>query len=195
MYVVCKIKNKKGSTAIENGSVLLEFFLLLLVNLAVGALGFVPSVLITAVNIQFFGLYGGAVLTLTGEIVGALLGFYLYRYGFSKVDPRWLQHRFWSKFQLQSPKQVFSLVILLRLLPFVPSGFITAGAALTLIRARSFWIASSLGKIPAVILELAAVYGIIQFVPKIVQFSLFGIVLITALFMWIKSKKIPQSIR
>ncbi|ANU28540.1 hypothetical protein I858_016255 [Planococcus versutus] len=178
-----------------NGSVLLEFFLLLPVNLAVGALGFVPSVLITAVNIQFFGLYGGAILTLIGEIASALLGFHLYRYGFSKANPKWLHHRFWTKFQLQSTKQVFSLVILLRLLPFVPSGFVTAGAALTLIRARSFWIASSLGKIPAVIVELATVYGIIQFVPKIVQCSFFSIVLITALYIWIKSKKIPQSIR
>ncbi|ANU24832.1 hypothetical protein BCM40_07580 [Planococcus donghaensis] len=163
--------------------------MLLLVNLAVSAVGFVPSILITTVNIQFFGLYGGAFLTFVGEIVGALLGFYLYRFGFSKVDPKWLQHRFWLKLQQQSTKQVFGVVILLRLLPFMPSGLVTAGAALTRINGKMFWLASSIGKVPAVLLELAAVYGFTLLAPKSVQYALFGFVLLVSVMLWIKSKK------
>ncbi|EGA90432.1 hypothetical protein GPDM_05376 [Planococcus donghaensis MPA1U2] len=160
-----------------------------MINLAVGALGFIPSVLITAVNIQSFGLYGGAFLTFVGEIVGALLGFYLYRYGFSKVDPKWMRHRFWLKLQQQSPKQVFGMVVLLRLLPFMPSGLVTAGAALTPISGKLFWLGSTIGKVPAVMLELAAVYGITQLAPKSVQYALFGFVLFVSLVLWLKSKK------
>jgi len=173
-----------------------EFLVLLVVNLLVGAVGFIPSVLITAVNIHSFGLYGGAALTFSGEIFGALLGFHLYRIGFSKADPRWLRHPFWQKFQHQSNARVFSLVVLLRLLPFMPSGFVTAGAALTNIPGKLFFIASTLGKIPAVLLELAAVYGFTQAVPATIQYILFGAIAAVFLLLFFKSpkrKKSPQS--
>lgn len=169
---------------IESLPASMELLILLMVNLAVGAVGFIPSFLMTAANIQSFGLYGGAALTFTGEIFGALLGFYLYRFGFSKADPKWLHSPFWQKFQHQSPKRVFSLVILLRLLPFMPSGFVTAGAALTTISGRLFWIASTIGKIPAVLLELAAVYGFTRVVPAHVQVILFIIVLAVSIIIW-----------
>ncbi|AIY05501.1 hypothetical protein Plano_1536 [Planococcus sp. PAMC 21323] len=174
----------------------IEIFFLLLINIAVGAIGFIPSVLITAVNIQSFGLYGGAILTFSGEIIGALLGFYLYRFGFSKIKPNWKRHRIWQKLQKQSTRQVFSMVIILRLLPFMPSGLVTAGAALTPISGKLFWLASTIGKIPAVLLELAAVYGVTQLAPKSVQSVLFCSVLIVSLVLWrksIKQKKTLQS--
>lgn len=178
-------------------SVWIEFIVLLIVNLGVGAVGFIPSVLVTAINIQSFGLYGGAALTFSGEIFGALLGFYLYRFGFSKANPKWLHHPYWQKFRNQSDKRVFGLVILLRLLPFMPSGLVTAGAALTTISAKLFWIASTIGKVPAVMLELAAVYGFTQVVPTHVQYFLFGTVLAVSLILWqlerLKQKKPPQS--
>lgn len=177
------------ATFIDNLLMIFEYLFLLIVNLAVGAVGFIPSVLITAVNIQSYGLYGGAILTFTGEIVGALIGFYLYRFGFSKADPKWMRHRFWQKFQQQSTKQVYSMVILLRLLPFMPSGLVTAGAALTQISGKAFWFASTIGKIPAVILELAAVYGVTQIAPKNVQYALFGLVLLVSIVLWLKSIK------
>lgn len=175
----------------------MEFLVLLVVNLAVGAVGFIPSVLVTVVNIQSFGLCGGAVLTFSGEIIGALFGFYLYRFGFSKADPKWLRHPFWQKFQDQPTTRVFSLVILLRLLPFMPSGFVTAGAALTNISGKLFFTASTIGKIPAVLLELAAVYGLTQAVPATIQYLLFGAVLAVSLTIFFinssKRKKNPQS--
>lgn len=172
-----------------------EFLVLLAVNIAVGAVGFIPSVLVTALNIQSYGLYAAAALTFTGEIIGAILGFYLYRFGFSKANPKWLHHPFWQKFQQQSAKRVFTLVILLRLLPFMPSGFVTAGAALTKISGKLFLIASTIGKVPAVLLELAAVYGIIQIVPISIQFLLFSAVLIVCVVLLLKTKqaKTPQS--
>lgn len=175
----------------------LAFIVLLILNLSVGAAGFIPSALATAINIQSFGLYGGAALTFIGEIFGALLGFYLYRLGFSKANPKWLSHPFWQKFRHQSNKRVFVLIILLRLLPFMPSGFVTAGAALTTIPAKLFWVASTIGKIPAVLLELAVVYGMSQFLPASVQYGLFGIILAISLVIWqlerLKQKKPSQS--
>ncbi|WKA49651.1 VTT domain-containing protein [Planococcus liqunii] len=166
-----------------------EFITVLLLNLAAGALGFVPSFLLTGMNINGFGVVAGTVLSLTGEIFGAVLGFYLYRFGFSKVQPSWKQSRFWNYMHKQPAATVFWGILLFRLLPFIPSGLVTAGAALTPINGLLFFIASSLGKIPAVLLEAAIVYGIIETVPAVVQYAVGIAVCLTALFVWLRKRK------
>lgn len=143
----------------------------------------------TALNINSFGVTLGTVLSLSGEIFGAIAGFYLYRFGFSKIDPQWLKHRFWRSLQRSSARQVFWAVILLRLIPFVPSGLVTAGAALTPISGPLFMIASTLGKIPAVFLEVAIVYGVILTIPPSYQYGLAaGILLLTGV-VWNKNRR------
>lgn len=165
----------------------IDFLLLLLLNIGLGAAGIFPSVLLTAVNINSFGVALGTVLSLSGEIFGAIAGFYLYRFGFSKIDPQWLKKPFWQYLQRSSGSRVFLAVISLRLIPFVPSGFVTAGAALTSISAPLFMIASTIGKIPAVILEAAVVYGVILTVPPGYQYALaIGILVLTGL-VWKKN--------
>ena len=165
----------------------LEFIALLLLNAAAGALGFIPSFLLTGINVSSFGIIGGTVISLTGEIMGAVVGFYLYRFGFSKVQPAWKESRFWNFMRNQRTISVFFSILLFRLLPFVPSGLVTAGAALTTIRAFLFFIASSLGKIPAVLIEVAAVYGFIQVVPVAYQYA--AVLLIVGIMLFIKLRK------
>lgn len=48
----------------------------------------------TKININSLGLIVGFILTFTGEILGAFIGFYLYRWGFSKVHSKWFNHTF-----------------------------------------------------------------------------------------------------
>lgn len=157
--------------------------------MGVGAIGIFPSVLLTALNINLFGVTLGTALSLSGEIFGAIAGFYLYRFGFSKIDPQWLKKPFWQYLQRSSASQVFWAVITLRLIPFVPSGLVTAGAALTPISGPLFMIASTLGKIPAVFLEVAVVYGLIHTIPISYQYGLaFGILLVTGL-IWNKNRR------
>lgn len=146
-------------------STALQFILLLLLNLGIGAIGFIPSFFVTAINIHSFGLIVGSILTFTGEIFGALIGFHLYRIGFSKVQPSWLNHSIFKKIKNSSPGHVFISIILCRILPFVPSGLVTASASLTSIGGWRFMAASSIGKIPAVFLEIAVVFGVIQKFP------------------------------
>lgn len=80
-----------------------------------------------------------------------------------------------------SPNNVFMLIILFRLLPFVPSGLVTAGASMTTINGRLFMIASSIGKIPAVILEVAVVFGVLQKVSMTYLYISFILLLIIIL--------------
>ena len=53
--------------------------------------------------------------------------------------------------------RAFLLVLAFRLLPYVPSGAVTLGAAGGRMRAWSFTLASTLGKIPALAVEVATV--------------------------------------
>lgn len=60
-------------------------------------------------------------------------------------------------------KEAFFLVLSLRLIPYVPSGLITFAAAVGRVSFPIFFSASSLGKLPALLLEAYSVYGFTQF--------------------------------
>lgn len=158
-------------------------------NLLVGAIGFIPSVFMTALNISLYGLGGGLALSLIGEVFGVWLGFHLYRFGFSKLKAEWRQHRLWLYLHSRNIRQLFFGIIALRLLPFVPSGLVTAAASATTIRSTPFLLASTIGKIPAVALEVAAVYGFTQFVPLYTQYLLAALLLIVIFTTWRVSKR------
>ncbi|MEI4770624.1 VTT domain-containing protein [Psychrobacillus sp. FJAT-51614] len=167
----------------------LKFLLLLLLNLGIGAIGFVPSLFVTAINIDALGLIWGSILTFTGEILGALFGFHLYRWGFSKVRQDWFNHSIFNVIKNSSPMKVFTLIILFRIIPFVPSGLVTAGASLTSISGWFFMVASTLGKIPAVVIEIAIVFGIVKNVPTTYLYGFMVLFLIIITPFWMRKKR------
>jgi uncharacterized membrane protein YdjX (TVP38/TMEM64 family) len=61
-----------------------------------------------------------------------------------------------------SGKEAFTLIFSLRLLPFVPSGLVTFAGAIGSVSIGIFAAASSLGKIPAMMLEAFTVYNITE---------------------------------
>lgn len=156
----------------------LEFGLLMIGNIAIGALGFIPSILLTPVNIDRFGLIGGSILSISGEMLGALFGFWLYRYGAKHIPAAWQQQRWFRFLQDQAPKTVWWAVLSLRILPFVPSGAVTAGAALTKISTPAFFTASSIGKLPAVAIEITVAFGLTLWLPRFVLYGAIGIFLV-----------------
>ncbi|MEK4486267.1 VTT domain-containing protein [Psychrobacillus sp. FSL H8-0484] len=166
----------------------LKFILLLILNLGIGAIGFVPSFFITAINIDSLGLILGSILTFIGEILGALIGFHLYRWGFSKIRTGWINHSIFKAIQKSSPLYTFILIILFRILPFVPSGLVTAGASLTSISAWRFMVASSIGKIPAVIIEVAVVFGVLQKFPMNYLYVFVAFLIIILMLLHMKKK-------
>lgn len=170
----------------------LEFFLLLIGNIAIGTLGFIPSILITPVNLDRFGLIGGSVLSISGEIIGALFGFWLYRYGAKHIPVAWQQRSWFRFFRNQPPASVWWAVLSLRILPFVPSGAVTAGAALTRISALAFFSASSIGKLPAVAIEIAVAFGLVLWLPRSVLYSVVGMCLVILLLIALIRKRNPK---
>ncbi|MDE4083500.1 VTT domain-containing protein [Planococcus maritimus] len=172
----------------------LEFLALLLFNIAIGALGFIPSILITPVNLDRFGLAGGSALSVSGEIIGALFGFWLYRYGAKHIPSTWQQQRWFRFFLRQKNATVFWAVIAFRLLPFAPSGAVTAGAALTRISTPAFFAASSIGKLPAVSIEIAVAFGLTLWLPRSVLYSVvIGLLVIVFAIAIFKKRGTPKT--
>lgn len=127
-------------------------------SIIIAILGVVPSVFVTTANIIFFGFWRGTLISFAGEVLGAMIAFYLYRSGFRKLASVNIQR--FEKVRLlfeATGYKAFSLIFVLRLLPFVPSGIVTFAAAVGKVSALIFIAASSLGKIPSLIIEAYSV--------------------------------------
>lgn len=134
------------------------------ISIVIAVLGLIPSVFVTAANIVFFGFINGTIISFIGEALGAAIAFMLYRKGFRKMATTHLQkYPALNRLINAENKEAFYLVLSLRLVPFVPSGFITFAASVGKISFLIFLLASSLGKIPALLLEAWSVNEITQF--------------------------------
>ncbi|GAB4093764.1 TVP38/TMEM64 family protein [Flaviaesturariibacter terrae] len=142
----------------------LALFISLAVSVLVAVLGLVPSVFVTAANIAFFGFWEGTAVSFAGEALGALVSFVLYRKGFRRrVSGGIARHPRLQRLLEADGAEAFGLVFSLRLLPFVPSGLVTFAAAVGRVRTITFFWASSLGKVPALLLEAWSVYEVTRF--------------------------------
>ena len=168
----------------------LAILLSLAVSIIVAVLGLVPSVFITAANILFFGFWQGTLVSFAGEAIGALVAFLLYRTGFQKTSTRQLE-RYPSLQGLIATERwkAFWIICSLRLVPFVPSGLITFAAAIGKVSWGYFLVASSLGKIPALLIEAYSVNEITQFnwQGKLILL----LVAVGMLYFLLKRKKLP----
>lgn len=140
------------------------FLISFILSILVAVVGILPSFFITAANILFFGFLQGILISFLGEAVGAMVAFLLYRKGFKKPAITRLNH--YPRIQqllLAEKREAFLLIFSLRLLPFIPSGMVTFAAAVGRVSAILFFIASSLGKVPALFLEGYTVYQVSNF--------------------------------
>lgn len=161
----------------------------IVVNIVISIIGVLPSAFLTAINVTVFGFWGGFSVSLIGEIAGSLVAFWLYRKGFRKfVDHRSKHTPRMKKLLDASPREAFLLVIGLRLMPFVPSGLVTLYAAVSKMRFGSFAVASSIGKVPALLIEVSTTYAVVKWL-GIGQFIVFGLAIAVLLMVWIKMKQ------
>lgn len=136
----------------------------LLISIVIAVLGIIPSVFITGANILFFGFWQGTLISFLGETIGAAIAFFLYRKGFKKTAAKNLDRFPKAKALINAEgKTAFTLILSLRLLPFVPSGLVTFAAAIGKVSIAAFLVASSLGKVPALLIEAYSVYQVTKF--------------------------------
>jgi len=111
----------------------------------------IPFVLMAGFNVLLYGWIGGFMLSLSGSLLGASLGFWLARtLGQTWAQPKVTKLGKWGALLRGNS---FSVVLLSRLIPVLPSAAVNYAAGLSLMTFPSFLLASLLGKIPMIIWE------------------------------------------
>jgi len=132
-------------------------------NIIISVIGIIPSFFITAANISFFGFGYGLFLSILGEAFGAIISFYLYRKGINKVKNKVpIKNKYLDKLQQTDGVGAFLLIIALRIFPFIPSGIVTLVSAGSKVGILNFSFASTLGKIPALLIEAYSIQQILN---------------------------------
>ena len=167
----------------------------IVLNIIVSILGVLPSTFITISTVGVLGFNMGIVVLIIGEAAGAIVTFILYRKGVHRLEKNQKMRMFESKYlhRLKHAKgtPAFLTVILLRFLPFVPSGAVTLAAALSKMKLFPFAIASTLGKIPSLYIEAYSAFQVLK-LNRGLQFGLFLVILLLFLIYLISKKHSKQ---
>lgn len=161
----------------------------LLINILISILGIVPSLFLSGANAIVFGLIPGFWISLIGEVLGAGISYWLYRWGFRKL--KLVRQKRWGwleKLNEASRMKRITILLLARLTPLLPSGVITFAAAVSYTSFIDFFFVTIIGKAPSIAVETLVGHDLIRLnenYPRLL-FSLLFIVLIYVLF---KNKK------
>ncbi|PET97981.1 TVP38/TMEM64 family protein [Bacillus cereus] len=135
----------------------------ILINIIISLLGFIPSIFLTAINIQLFGVTNGTIISIAGEALGAIISFYIYRIGLQKfTHDKVNKYPKVERLLYVKGREAFLLVLSFRFIPFISSSIVTLFAALGKMSLLSFSIASTIGKIPALLIEVYSAYHVIN---------------------------------
>jgi uncharacterized membrane protein YdjX (TVP38/TMEM64 family) len=157
----------------------------LLINILTSILGIIPSLFLSGANAIVFGLIPGFWISLIGEVLGAGISYWLYRWGFGKLKLVSQERWGWlKKLNEASRMKRITVLFLGRLTPLLPSGVITFAAAVSNMRFIDFFFVTLIGKVPSIALETLVGHDMIRLnenYPRLL-FSLLFIVLIYVLF-------------
>ena len=162
------------------GSMAIVFAFLL--TLFVNALGFPPAIIFSTANTLIFGIFWGIVLSVVAETVGVTISFLLLRFFFrDQAELIIRKSKFLSKLDHYSGDKGFVVMLVARMVPYVPSALLNAVGALSSLSLRDYFIASLIGKFPSTGIEAIIGHDTIlqeEDPTRIVVVVIFAIVLI-----------------
>jgi len=131
-----------------------------------------PNLVLVVVAGALFGIVEGTLIVWTAETLGTTISFFLLRYLFRSSTREYIQrHRWLNRVDHFSGSNGFQLILFARAVPYLPSGLITAVAALSRVSAGEHVFATLLGKLPSAIIEVTIGHDIFAY-----QYHLFGLV-------------------
>lgn len=159
----------------------------ILISTIIAILGVVPSIFVTGANIIFFGAFEGFIISLIEEAFGGYISFIIYRLGFKKgAENIKNKHKLLKALVDSEGKKAGILIFEGRLIPFIPSGFVTLAASISNVNGFIFIIATFLGKIPSIALEALVSYDLINIEENFIRLI---ITLVAVLLLYITLKK------
>ncbi|WP_442596128.1 TVP38/TMEM64 family protein [Neobacillus sp. D3-1R] len=170
-------------------SKLLFVLLSIIVNVVIAISGILPSAFLTAANIAVLDFKIGLIISIFGEAVGAIISFILYRKGISKLSNEGpLKNKILTRLHHSTGLEAVFLVLVLRILPFIPSGVVTLYAAYSKMGIFSFGLASTIGKVPSLLMEAYATDRALQ-LSSGWKLSLIALFVLTSLLFYICKKR------
>lgn len=134
------------------GSLAITFSFLL--TLFVNALGFPPAIIFSTANTLIFGIFWGIVISVVAETVGVTISFILLRFFFRDSARKIIaKNKFLSSVDKYSTKKGFQVMLIARMVPYVPSGLLNATGALSSLSLSDYFFASLIGKFPSTGIE------------------------------------------
>ncbi|MGM9985818.1 MAG: TVP38/TMEM64 family protein [Bacillaceae bacterium] len=171
-------------------TLLISFIISILLNIFINIVAIVPSFFLTAFNVAVFGVIGGMIVSFIGEAIGCGVAFLLYKKGFRTfVEKRTNNVPFIKKILDVTGVQAFFLVFICRVLPFVPSGLVTLYGAIGKMSFVVFITASTIGKIPALIVETFSTYVAMNWIGNTIFFVTVVIIAVIFIIHGFKNKK------
>ena len=132
------------------GAIVFAFLLTLFTN----ALGFPPAVIFSTANVILFGIVPGIILSCFAETVGVTIAFILMRFYFREAAEKAIaKSPFLAKIDQYSGSKGFIIMLIGRMVPYLPSAVMNAVGALSSIRFRDYVLASLVGKFPSTGIE------------------------------------------
>lgn len=146
-----------------------SFWLDVLVN----ALGFLPSIFISTANGIVFGIVPGIIISWLAETIGVTISFLLMRTILrSSAEKIIAKSGSLKKIDEFSGRKGFQLMLIMRTIPYFPSGVLTALGALSSISLRDYLLANLIGKFPSTALEVIVGHDIVLFEENLLRLTL-----------------------
>ncbi len=131
-------------------AVVFSFLLTLFVN----ALGFLPAIIFSTANTLIFGIFWGIVISVAAETVGVTISFLLLRFFFRDTAKKLIKKsKFLSSIDKYSSKKGFVVMLIARMVPYIPSGVLNAVGALSSLSLRDYVLSAFVGKFPSTGIE------------------------------------------
>ena len=173
------------------GSMAVAFSFLL--TLFVNALGFPPAIIFSTANTLIFGIFWGIVISVAAETVGVTISFLLFRFFFRDLAKKTIaKSKFLSSIDKYSSKKGFEVMLIARMVPYLPSGLLNAVGALSSLSLLDYFLASLIGKFPSTGIEAIIGHDAItqqEDPTRIIVTVIFAIVLIVGA-LWYERKHV-----
>ncbi|NHN33302.1 TVP38/TMEM64 family protein [Paenibacillus agricola] len=164
----------------------------LLINIGISILGVVPSLFLSGANAVVFGMVPGFFISILGEVLGAGLSFFLYRWGIHKVNAMHSEKWRWvHRINDASRGRRIVLLFIARVTPLIPSGVITFAAAASNMVFVDFIIVTFLGKAPSIVMETLIGHDLLLLNDNFPRL-LISLLLITVILIFFRKKHIKK---
>lgn len=125
-----------------------------LLVLCVNAIGFPPAIIFSSANALIFGIVPGILLAWIAETVGVAISFVLLRFLFRDAAEGVIQkHASLQKIDELSGESGFKVMLIARLVPYLPSGLLNALGAISKMTFKAFVLSALIGKLPSTAIE------------------------------------------